>query len=507
MCLIVVLVAVTSGASLADARLVHEGTLAGPEQPLGPVTSLASSENTVVAAYPDALNLYSEPAAGWASATPTATLQGPAGVQGPYAVAISGGTVVASYEAESRPWFDEVFVEPSGGWSGSVTPAAKLAAPEGWDLTSPVISGDTIVAGATDPHGSAAGGYFVYTKPAGGWSGTLLPSASLRDSSGLQLYGSVAILGETIFIGAERVVGPDNLVTVDRGDAFTEPTGGWSGTVQQSAKLVGPPGSYFGITSASGHVVASYASLFNEPRAGWRGEIRASAELLPGADTLSALFAATYSLPLGPQHECPCTGQVSLYTLPKDGWRGAIDAAPALGVTSTTGALEIALQDSTLFVADDYAIQLYRVEGSYGTRAPGPQVASPYLARDRGPRLALSFSIHVNATSAAIRQLTLELPKGLRFARSPRTLKHVSVSGVEVEKEIKASRLMLQLERPESHVSVTIGDGGLRESGSLVRLVERSERSGIHKLLLHGTLVATDEDGVSWPLPVRFRLR
>jgi hypothetical protein len=279
-CVIALLAMAACGVGAAQARLVHDGALTESDQFAGPFTSIASDGDTVAASYPGAVEVYTKPATGWANATPTANLVGPAGVSGPFAVAISGGTVVASYESNA-PWFDDVFVEPPGGWSGSVSPAATLVAPNGWNLSSAVISGDTIVAGATDPHGTDAEGYFVYVRPAGGWSGTLLPAASLRDSSGLELPGPAAILGDTIFTGAERVVGPDYLVTVDRGDAFTEPAGGWSGTVQQSATLVGPRGSSFGVTSTSGRVVASYQSLFTEPRAGWHGRSTRARSFFP----------------------------------------------------------------------------------------------------------------------------------------------------------------------------------------------------------------------------------
>ena len=500
-CLVVGLALAVSVAGVADARLVHEGTLTGSEQLLGPFTSVASSGNTVVAGYSSVIEEYTEPATGWANATPTATLEGPAG-QTLSKVAISGGTVVASYESDDAPWFDAVFVEPPGGWSGTVTPAATLVAPNGWDLTTPVISGDTIVAGATDPHGSAAGGNFVYTRPAGGWSGTLLPSASLRDSSGFLLDGSVAILGATIFIGGERVVGPDDLVTAERGDAFTEPAGGWSGTIEQSATLVGPTGG--DPTSASGAVVASYQALFFKPRDGWRGEIRASAELRPGATILSGHLAATFSLPLGPQHECPCMGEVSLYTAPRSGWRGAIEAAPALGVTSETGWLEIALQNSTLFVANDYAIQIYDVQGSYGTRARGPQLSRATASLHGRSGVDLGFSVHVNTMSAKIESLTFRLPKGLRFTRGAQALNRITVGGAVAKKTIRGSQLTVAPQHPEWSVTVTMRRGALLESSALTRSLGASHQN---KLVLHGTIVATDAVGVAWTLPVRFRLR
>jgi hypothetical protein len=122
-------------------------------------------------------------------------------------------------------------------------------------------------------------------------------------------------------------------------------------------------------------------------------------------------------------------------------------------------------------------------------------------------RLGLSFSVHVYSTSSALDQLTFKLPTGLSFTAHGTALKQTTVGRVSAEKAIHGSRVTLQLERPESGVAVTIEYRALLESSSLERAIKRLAQTRRHQLVLHGTAVATDEDGVSWTLPVDFRLR
>ena len=122
-----------------------------------------------------------------------------------FSVAISGDTVVAgALGDDSFSGSAYVFVRPVGGWAGSLTENAKLTASDGAanDLfsTSTAISGNVVVAGAA--FGSSA---YLFVEPVGGWAGSLTEDAELTASDGDpadQLGFSIAIWGNTVVAGA-----------------------------------------------------------------------------------------------------------------------------------------------------------------------------------------------------------------------------------------------------------------------------------------------------------------
>jgi hypothetical protein len=105
------------------------------------------------------------------------------------------------------------------------------------------IDGNTVVVGATEAKVGTTehqGAAFVFTEPEGGWSGSLQQVAELTSNSAgaYSNFGwSVAISGETIVVGA-RNVGVDYGAVYE----FTEPAGGWKGTQQPTATLATPGG-------------------------------------------------------------------------------------------------------------------------------------------------------------------------------------------------------------------------------------------------------------------------
>lgn len=94
------------------------------------------------------------------------------------------------------------------------------------------VDGDTLVVGVprADIAGSAdQGAVYVFVKPSGGWTATLTQTAKLTASDGAandQFGASVAISGDTILVGAAY---DDNAQGTDAGSAyvFLEPAGGW----------------------------------------------------------------------------------------------------------------------------------------------------------------------------------------------------------------------------------------------------------------------------------------
>lgn len=217
-----------------------------------------------------------------------------------FPVAISGDTVVVGARfndvgGNSDQGSAYVFVKPGRGWSGRLTETAKLIASGGTVFffgTSVAISGDTVVVGAEN---SSA---YVFVEPTGGWGGTLTETAKLiaSDVTFLDAFGfPVAISADTVVAGAYLA---DIDANTDQGSAyvFVKPTGGWGGNVTETAKLTASDGAandYFGTVAISGDTVvvgaqlddiggnASQGSayLFAKPVGGWGGNLTEDAKL------------------------------------------------------------------------------------------------------------------------------------------------------------------------------------------------------------------------------------
>jgi len=174
-----------------------------------------------------------------------------------YSVSISGNTIVAGAINDDNSATDSgsayVFEMPAGGWSGILFEDAKLLASDGAEDDnlgrSVSISGDTIVVGA--PYHDSYGSAYVYRKPDEGWNGAgvLNEDAKLLASDGADedSFGYVSISGDTIVVGAFDDDDNGN----DSGSAymFEMPEIGWSGTINEDAKLLASDGAandYFG---------------------------------------------------------------------------------------------------------------------------------------------------------------------------------------------------------------------------------------------------------------------
>lgn len=134
-------------------------------------------------------------------------------------VSVSGSTVVAGSNSPNLtffpPSFVDLWVEPAGGWAGvNMTETAQLSDgttsyADGFG-TSVAIEGDTIVAGTPSAiviqsGKSYRGLAYVFNKPSSGWQTTTVPNARLRASDGTVNDGfgsTVSIFGGTIAIGA-----------------------------------------------------------------------------------------------------------------------------------------------------------------------------------------------------------------------------------------------------------------------------------------------------------------
>jgi len=138
-----------------------------------------------------------------------------------------------------------VFQEPVGGWSGTLTEDARLLASDGAlddGFGFPVaISGDTLVVAAVndDTHGQASGVVYLFEKPLGGWSGTLNEDAKLLASDGtaFDTFGfSTAISGTRVLVGAQG--NDDSGLQSGSAYVFKKPLSGWSGIRNEAARLI-----------------------------------------------------------------------------------------------------------------------------------------------------------------------------------------------------------------------------------------------------------------------------
>jgi FG-GAP repeat protein len=257
--------------------------------------SIAISGNVVVVGgeYNQEALVYVMPAGGWQNMLPTASLKASdelaCGAFG-YSVSISGNTIVVgdpeTYCFHGASGAAYVFVEPPGGWSGTIMQTATLTASDGstGDSVGNSVSlgsdGNTIVTGAP-LQSNQLGAAYVFTKPAGGWTNTT-QTAKLTPSDGQanEDFGlAVAASSSVVAVGS-----PYETVGANQGQGaaymYVEPPGGWSNATQ-TAKLTASDGQaydYLGsAVSLSGQVLAAGAFdqgpgavyVFVENSGGW----------------------------------------------------------------------------------------------------------------------------------------------------------------------------------------------------------------------------------------------
>ncbi len=298
-------------------------TAAAPVSSAGLGTSVAISGDTILAGEPTGsvggtqsgtVLLFNKPASGWASENESGQLTEPspaANDEFGASLAASGGTVlVGAPLSQSLAGSVDVYTEPAGGWA-SEGPTAQLTTTSsgidglGWSVA---INGSTIVAGAP-LNTSLTGELDVYTEPASGWA-SATQTAVLTSSSGTGGDG----LGQSVGVSGTTIVGgaPSAIVGSNTGQGiaylFTKPASGWAdGT--EAARLeassgaasdglgtsvavsgpevfAGAPAAQVGANSGQG---ATY--VFSEPQAGW--PVGPSASPVPVEAQSSMLTEAT----------------------------------------------------------------------------------------------------------------------------------------------------------------------------------------------------------------------
>lgn len=334
--------------------LIQAGRLviAGTGEQLG---QTAVSDDAVFAGAPDAVTpgnpggavfVFARPAGGWSGTLKESAVLTASDASSRLGtdVAVSGSTVVA--ESSNAAY---VFTEPAGGWSGAIEQAAELTPSAGGSVGQLALPApDTVVLGAS----GGRAGVSVFSEPAGGWAGAVHESATLVASDGATLgQTSLAATPDTIVAGApEARVGTS---TPGAAYVFTQPPGGWSGTVAEAAKLTASDlhgsgvsgfGSNFGeyvalsddtvvVGDAPGPGVTPQVYVYGMPAAGWHSETE-SAELtapdgqlfgvLPNNAFAPAVSGSQVAL-LGetsPHDPTTARGAVFVYERPSGGWSG-----------------------------------------------------------------------------------------------------------------------------------------------------------------------------------------
>ena len=314
--------------------------------------------------------VFVKPVSGWATATSNLKLTAldAAAYDGfGGSVAIEGDTVVVGASGDddngSNSGSVYVFTEPAAGWA-SATSNVKLTASDGAADDgfggSVAIEGDTVVVGASgdDDNGSNSGSVYVFTEPAaGGWvsaAGNVKLTAS-DGAAGDGFGASVAIDGGTVAVGAASDDDDDNGTDSGSVYLFSEPSGAWR-TVNDHLKLTAADAAAddgFGASVAiDGDTVVVSATgdddngaesgsvyVYKKPAEGWNtatSDTKLTASDGAAGDSFGASVAIDGdTVAVGaPGNDDTATGSGSAYVYRATGWTDIADSAP--GETNNT---------------------------------------------------------------------------------------------------------------------------------------------------------------------------
>jgi hypothetical protein len=227
--------------------------------------------------------VYVKPSTGWRNMTETARLT--TTTQYYYLIgsplAISGNTIVTANFDYGPPL---VYQRPKSGWQTTSTPSATLNTSF---VASLALGGNTVVVG----EGNDA---LIFLEPEGGWTGNINPAAQLIPSDLPNYFGYSAAIDHralTIVVAARvcQFCYPDDLYV------FSRPTQGWI-DMTQTAKLgvpnnfglaavaINEDGEAIAAGSPNATVNANQAQglvyIFAKPASGWKTTKKFSARLI-----------------------------------------------------------------------------------------------------------------------------------------------------------------------------------------------------------------------------------
>jgi len=272
-----------------------------------------------------------------------------------FSIAVSGNTVVVgAFDANIEQYGTVyVYVKPATGWT-DMTEVAKLTSSDNGEGfgTSVAISGNTIIVGAAntsnfDAPAAGPGAAYVFVKPASGWTDTT-ESAKLTASDGQpgDAFGdSVSISANTIAVGAFFASDASGNSFAGKSYVFVRPSTGWTGNLNETAKLTASDSqlvNYMGASvaiSGSTVVAGSYghnnfqgvAYVFVEPTSGWTNMTQ-TAELSASDGKSSADFGFSSAISgntavIGAVNAHSSKGAAYVFVEPSTGWTNMTQTA------------------------------------------------------------------------------------------------------------------------------------------------------------------------------------
>ena len=280
-------------------------------------------------------------------------------------IAVSGDTVVVGDFDSNIETFGAVYVyvKPGSGW-GNMTQVAKLTSSDNGEGfgTSVAISGNTIVVGAANTSNFAApatgpGAAYVFVKAAAGWTdATETAKLTASDGQNGDAFGnSVAITNSTITVGAFFAADHSGNSFAGKAYVFVRPRTGWSGNVNERARLLASDSqllNYMGSsisTNGSSVVVGSYghnnfqgaAYVFVEPAGGW-ADMTQTAELTASDGKSSADFGFSAAINgstvvVGAVNAFSGKGAAYVFVEPTSGWQNVTQTAEMRAANASQG--------------------------------------------------------------------------------------------------------------------------------------------------------------------------
>jgi hypothetical protein len=424
--------------------------------------SVAVSGSTVVAGGL-VTNVFVEPAEGWVTGGPSAVLTDPT-LNGDAAssVSIDANTIVASMDDGSGA--EDVFVAPViSDWSGNVIPAARLVDDTGQAVSGGVIDGDTVAA-----FSSAHDAVDIFREPTGGWTGTVVPAAHLALPSGVTALSDLAFSDGAVFVPTQRVT-----------YVFQEPIGGWAGTVSPSAALDAtgdvsangstalvdgllfnqPPAGWSGRLTPDGAVAPRPV----DPAGGFPY----SREVLSGG---YAVTARLHDPDGGCDDNHVCRVTMRAASEPASGWSGSELTDPLTGDQSDGDPLALAIAGQDLFQTNGDEIEIIPLPASVGSRLTAPTGLPAHVTGLTGGMPSLRFGVRSGGAQPSITRLTVIPPRGLSFTTRPGLLAHgVTLQGAQTRRSVSDGVLTLTNPGRRQLLRVSIGGGALTLSPALAR--------------------------------------